>query len=86
MVRIANDLRKATVFLGEEVADHSGDSAIDPRATGFLLDGEVILRVRFNEMEEEVSGLYLVTARHVAEPLGSHFAIRFNKKGGGVLT
>jgi hypothetical protein len=34
-------------------------------------------------MEPECSGIYLVTARHVAEPLGSHFAIRFNKKTGG---
>ncbi len=37
-VRIANDLRKATVFLGEDIGDdEKGRPAIDPRATGFLV-------------------------------------------------
>jgi hypothetical protein len=81
-MRIADDLRKATVFLGEEIADESGESAIDPQATGFFVvwqsdSGRPI------DMEGEATGIYLITARHVAEPLGSHFAIRFNKKGGG---
>jgi hypothetical protein len=84
MVRIANDLRKAVVFLGEEFADNWGESAIDPRATGFLVGWQSDASVGpAHGGKEEISGIYLVTARHVAEPLGSHFAIRYNKKGGG---
>jgi hypothetical protein len=35
------------------------------------------------DMKPEVSGNYLVTARHVAVPLGTHFLIGYNKQGGG---
>ena len=82
-MRIADDLRKATVFLGEEVADDLGHSAIDPRATGFFLVWQSDSGRPIDGMAGECSGIYLVTARHVAVPLGSHFAIRLNKKGGG---
>jgi hypothetical protein len=83
MVRIANDLRKATVFLGEEIADDKGQSAIDPRATGFFVAWQSDSGRPIEDMKPEQAGIYLVTARHVAKPLGTHFAIRFNKKGGG---
>jgi hypothetical protein len=82
-VRIADDLRKATVFLGEELADHLGQSAIDPRATGFFVTWQTDTPFPKPDSPKEQSGIYLVTARHVVIPLGSHFAIRFNKKGGG---
>jgi hypothetical protein len=82
-VRIANDLRKATVFLGEEMADDEGQSAIDPRATGFFVVWQSDSGRPIEGIMPEQSGIYLVTARHVAAPLGPHFAIRFNKKGGG---
>jgi hypothetical protein len=38
------------------------------------------------ETNDEAFGIYLVTARHVAQALGSTFAIRFNKIGGGAAT
>src|SRR5208337_2128057 len=82
-VRIADDLRKATVFLGEEKADDKGGSAIDARLTGFFVVWQSDSCRPMPDMPPEQSGFYLVTARHVAQPLGSHFAIRFNKKGGG---
>jgi hypothetical protein len=82
-VRIANDLRKSTVFLGEELADREGRSAIDPQATGFFLLWQSDSGRPIEGMKPECTGIYLVTAGHVAIPLGSHFAIRFNKKGGG---
>jgi hypothetical protein len=75
-------LRKATVFLGEEIADDEGQSAIDPMATGFFVIWQSDSGRPIHDMKPECSGIYLVTARHVAVPLGSHFAIRFNKKGG----
>jgi hypothetical protein len=81
-VRIADDLRKATVFLGEEIADDKGLSAIDARATGFFVVWASDSTRSIEGMEPETSGIYLITARHVAVPLGTHFAIRFNKKGG----
>jgi hypothetical protein len=81
-MRIAEDLRKSTVFLGEEIADAKGDSTIDARATGFFVIWQSDATT-FGGKEPECSGNYLITARHVAEPLGKSFAIRFNKKGGG---
>jgi len=83
MVRIPNELRKAVVFLGEELADDNGQSAIDPRATGFFVAWQTDSGRPVEGMTPECSGIYLVTARHVAVPLGTNFAIRFNKKGGG---
>jgi hypothetical protein len=82
-VRIADDLRKATVFVGEELANHMGESAIDPRATGFFVAWRSDSGRPIENMQPESCGIYLVTARHVAIPLGRMFVIRFNKKGGG---
>jgi hypothetical protein len=82
-VRIADDLRKATVFLGKKRADDAGQSAIDARATAFFVVWQSDSGRPIQDMKPECPGNYLVTDRHVAEPLGSHFAIRFNKKTGG---
>jgi hypothetical protein len=82
-VRIANDLRKAIAFLGEELADDRGRSAIDPRATGFFVTWASDSCRPIESMQPEQAGVYLVTARHVAEPLGRNFAIRFNRNDGG---
>ena len=80
-VRIADDLRKATVFLGDEIADDGGNPDIDAQGTGFFIGWQSDLG-RPRHMEPEIPGIYLVTARHVARPLGKDFAIRFNKKDG----
>ena len=82
-VRIADDLRKSVVFLGNEIADDKGQSAIDAQATGFFVVWQSDPGRPLNDMKPECAGLYLVTARHVADPLGKSFVIRFNKKGGG---
>jgi hypothetical protein len=82
-VRIADDLRKATVFLGKESANDRGLSAIDARATGFFVAWQSDSTRPIHNMEPECSGIYLVTAKHVADRLGESFAIRFNIKDGG---
>ena len=38
-VRIADDLRKATVFLGDEIADDGGIPLLMPRERAFLSGG-----------------------------------------------
>jgi hypothetical protein len=81
-VRIADNLRKSTVFLGR-VADNGGQSASDRRATGFFVSWQSDSGRPIQDMKPECSGIYLVTARHVAERLGARFAIRFNRKTGG---
>jgi hypothetical protein len=82
-VRIADDLRKATVFLGEELADGGGEPAIDPHATGFFVAWQSDSGRPIDDMKPECAAYYLVTARHVAKPLGKDFAVRFNKKDSG---
>jgi hypothetical protein len=82
-VRIADDLRKATAFLGEELPDDEGEPAIHPRATGFFVTWQTDSSCPIHDMEPECSGIYLVTARHVAKQLGGLFFIRYNKKEGG---
>jgi hypothetical protein len=82
-VRIANDLRKSTVFLGDEITDSSGNSVLKPRGTGFFVNWQSGAVNPIQDMKPEVSGNYLVTARHVAVPLGTHFCIGYNKQGGG---
>ena len=82
-VRIANDLRKSTVFLGEEVADEDGASVLRPQGTGFFVEWRSDSVRPIDNMVAEDGGIYLVTARHVAVPLGTHFWIGYNRKGGG---
>src|ERR1700722_7926578 len=82
-VRIANDLRKSTVFLGEEVADEDGVSVLKPQGTGFFVNWRSDAVRPIDDMMPEDGGYYLVTARHVAVPLGTHFHIGYNRKGGG---
>jgi hypothetical protein len=60
-----------------------GICTIDPQATGFFVIWQSDSTRPVDAMEPECAGIYLVTARHVAHPLGSHFVIRFNKKHGG---
>src|SRR4051794_40472994 len=82
LVRIAEDLRKCVVFVGSDVAGPDGDDDIDPVGTGFFVSWGGNLG--FNAADKgEIPGIYLVTARHVAQALGSSFVIRFNKKDNG---
>jgi hypothetical protein len=69
-VRVSEDARKCSVFLGYP---GSHPAAISPVGTGFLV----------TVGESGIAGLYLVTAAHVAKSLGTDpFAIRFNGKDG----
>ena len=61
------------VFLGWQKAGPIDVAPIDPRGTGFLLHGASSLG----------PGVFLATARHVAEKLHPPFVMRINKKGGG---
>jgi hypothetical protein len=77
-VRVADDLRKATVFLGYAETDPDGEPDIDARATGFFVAW--VTDATFPRTEEREQGaIYLVTAKHCAKQLGSHFVIRYNK-------
>jgi hypothetical protein len=82
-VRIAEDLRKAVVFLGDDTTTPDGAPDIDPKGTGFMIVWKSDSAFPFPEATDEWAGIYLVTAKHVAAYLKSHFAIRFNKKSGG---
>jgi hypothetical protein len=83
-VRIADDLRKATVFLGEDVTDQEGEPTIDPpQGTGFFVTWASDAANYLPGADREHQAIYLVTARHVAEALSSNFLIRFNTRDQG---
>jgi hypothetical protein len=82
-VRIADDLRKAVVFLGEDIAGPDGEADIDPRGTGFFITWRTGGSFPTEDEEKEYAGNYLVTAKHNTSQLGRSFVIRFNKTGGG---
>lgn len=70
-VRIHDDTLKCVVFLGLETTDNSGELRFVPAGTAFFL--------RYDRLT------YLVTARHVAEPLQSgQFVLRCMKKDGTI--
>src|SRR5580692_3158236 len=79
-VRIAEDLRKCVVFVGLDQPDEDGEDNIAPGGTGFFVvwGGDL-----FGHGQPAT---YLVTAKHVAENLGTKFAVRFNKPGAGSRT
>jgi hypothetical protein len=84
VIRIAEDLRKAVVFLGDDITDTSGRPTVNPpRATGFFVGWRSDAGFPFPAADDEVGLAYLVTARHVAEALSGNFLIRFNSKNGG---
>lgn len=72
-VRVREDARKCTVFLGHDASTKKRPSAILLSGTGFLVHAGYA----------GVHGLYLVTAAHVAKRLGSNpFVVRLNEKDG----
>jgi hypothetical protein len=69
LVRLADDVRKCVVYLG--YGNAAKDSKIEPIGTAFWT------------VYGDPPGLYLVTARHVAEEFGSDpFVVRMNTKQG----
>ena len=72
-MRVSEDTRKIVLFLGWQEAGPVDEAPIDPIGTGFLISGD----------PKRCPGLFLVTARHVAEKLPPPFVMRVNKKGGG---
>jgi hypothetical protein len=73
MARISEDARNSVVFLGYTAAGSSDPTAITPAGTGFLIYAG----------EGGLSGVYLVTAGHVAQKLREDpFVIRLNDQAG----
>jgi len=72
-VRLADDVRRCVVFLG--IKKIGTDDELDPIGTGFLV------------VDADPYSVYLVTARHVIQPLlGDPISVRFNRLeiyGGG---
>jgi hypothetical protein len=73
-VRVAENLRKCVVYLGLR-AKPSSETEITPVGTGFMVSWE-------DEDDARATGVYLVTANHVAKDLGQCFVARFNTKEG----
>lgn len=70
-MRLHDDTLKSVVFLGLETTDNAGQPQFVPAGTAFFL--------RYDRMP------YLITARHVAEPLHSTpFVLRCMKKDGTI--
>jgi hypothetical protein len=83
-VRIADDLKKSTVFLGDDIAGKEGEQDIDARATGFFVSWSTSASLlQPDDDQQEQGAKYLITARHCARQLGSKFVIRYNKHDGG---
>ena len=74
ILRISEDTRKTVLFLGWQKAGPIDEAPIDPKGTGFLINGDP---------KRGLPGLFLVTAKHVANRLVPPFVLRVNKKGGG---
>lgn len=72
-MRLAENIRKCVVFLGQLGPGPQDEASFDPLGTGFLIVTDA----------EYGSCNYLITARHIAEKLHPPFAIRLNKKDGG---
>jgi hypothetical protein len=70
-MRLPEDVNRCVVFLGWQKAGPVEEAPIDPKGTGFLVVAGPPL-----------SGIFLVTARHVAEKLHAPFVVRFNHKDG----
>lgn len=72
-VRVSEEARKCSVFLGWSAATAENPENITPVGTGFLVYSG----------DSGDDGVYLVTAAHVARSLGENpFVIRFNDKSG----
>lgn len=73
MARISEDARNCSVFLGWDASSADNPAALDPEGTGFLIYSG----------EGGASGVYLVTAAHIARKLrDAPFVVRMNDEQG----
>ena len=66
-MRVSEDIRKIVLFLGWQGPGPADEASIDPKGTGFLINGD----------PKRCPGLFLVTARHVAQrvtPVGPEYS------------
>lgn len=76
-VRVSEDARKCTVFLGYEEVTQTRPAPFSPVGTGFLV----------HTGDGGRHGIYLVTAAHVAKKISTDpFDIRHNERNGGGRT